>query len=270
MSVATQLGLSSTDEGLLAQACREWEQWCLDHEALTVVSDLSDLPAWLPGADAGAADEVLHTLAMLASPRGGDKVAAAGALAWVLLPGACVVAYRLRTLTPRIDEVVAAQLWLEVRSFAWEQRRKVAANIVMNTRRGVLRDLEVGEHGRQVDATWARSIPVEPDAELWTVLEAQRYTPETSAAVELHELLEWALRAEVIEERDRDLLLRLSVAASGADLAQNHRGRGGLFSEAARRAVAADVGRSEATVRRRATAAMDAILAARLEMEAVA
>ena len=47
----------------------------------------------------------------LASPSGGDDVAAFGALVWLLLPGASLLAHRLRTLTHRIDEVVAAQLW---------------------------------------------------------------------------------------------------------------------------------------------------------------
>ena len=89
---------------------------------------------------------MLWELARLASPSGGDDVAAAGALAWLLLPGACATAHRLRSLTPRIDEVVAAQLWLEVREFAWQRLGKVAANIVMNVRRGVLRELGVGSH----------------------------------------------------------------------------------------------------------------------------
>ena len=270
MSVATQLGLSDPTTGLLGQARQAWPRWCEQRPGVRVVEDLLELPTWIRTADRQASDAVLHELAELASPTGGNDVTAAGALAWLLLPGACVMAHRLRTLTHRIDEVVAAQLWLEVRSFAWEERRKVAANVVMNTRRGVLRDLEVGEHGREVDATWARSVSVEPEAELWAVLEARRYSPETAAAVELAELLDWALRAGVIEERDRDLLLRLAVAANGADLVQNRRGRGGLFSAAARQEVAADVGRSEATVRRRATAALDAIAAARSEMEAVA
>ena len=34
------------------------------------------------------------------------------------------------TLTPLIDEVVASQLWLEIRSFAWQRLDKVAANIL--------------------------------------------------------------------------------------------------------------------------------------------
>jgi len=78
-----------------------------------------------------------------AIPNCGHDVVAVGALAWVLLPGARVVAHRLRGVSARIDELVATQLWLEVREFAWERRRKVAANIVMNVRRGVLRDLEI-------------------------------------------------------------------------------------------------------------------------------
>ncbi|MBT9273653.1 hypothetical protein KMZ32_06145 [Phycicoccus sp. MAQZ13P-2] len=270
MSVPTQLGLGSLDEDLLVQARDRWPSWGRQYPALAAVGDLTDLPGWLPAADPAAADDVLHALAVLASPRGGDDLAAAGTLAWVLLPGACVVAYRLRTLTSRIDELVAAQLWLEVRSFAWERRRKVAANIVMNTRRGVLRDLEVGEHGREVDATWAQAVPVQPDAELWTALEAQRYSAPTNRTVELGELLEWAVRAGVVERRDLDLLHRLSVAACQADPTHNHRGRGGLFSQAARAAVAADVGGSEATIRRRATAALEAIAAARAQMGAVA
>ena len=140
MSVATQLGLADPSEELLAQAQEAWPSWCADHPGLGVVDDLLDLPAWLRDADRQEADDVLLVLAQLASPAGCDDVTAAGALAWLLLPGACVVAHRLRALTNRIDEVVAAQLWMEVRGFPWQRQRKVAANITMNTRRGVLRD----------------------------------------------------------------------------------------------------------------------------------
>lgn len=150
MSVATQLGLADPDQELLAQARQAWTGWCVEHPALGVVEDLLDLPAWLKAASPQDADDVLHALAQMASPRSGDDITAAGALAWLLLPGACLVAHRLRSLTNRIDEVVAAQLWLEVRSFRWESLRKVAANITMNTRRGVLRDLGVGESARAV------------------------------------------------------------------------------------------------------------------------
>ena len=126
MSVATQLGLSDPNQDLLAQARQQWPTWCRHYPGLAVVEDLLDLPPWLKEAEKSQADDVLHTLAKIGSPRGGDNVVAAGALAWLLLPGACLVAHRLRSLTNRIDEIVAAQLWLEVRGFPWERLHKVA------------------------------------------------------------------------------------------------------------------------------------------------
>ena len=162
MSVAAQLGLDDPARGLLAQARTDWAGWRGSDPQLAVVEDLPDLPGWIRAADRNDVDDVLHDLARLGSSTGGDDIAAAGALAWVLLPGATLAAHRLRDMTPRIDECVAAQLWIEVRSFAWERRRKVAANIVMNLRRGVLRDLGAHEHLRAVDPAWAQAMPLTP------------------------------------------------------------------------------------------------------------
>jgi hypothetical protein len=61
----------------------------------------------------------LHALATLAAADGGNDVAAAAALACALMPGACILANRLRTLAVQIDQIVAAQLWVEVRTFPW-------------------------------------------------------------------------------------------------------------------------------------------------------
>lgn len=155
MSVTTQLVLSDPTKELLGQAREAWPRWREQRPDLGVIEDLLDLPTWIRAADRTASDGVLHRLAELASPTGADDVTAAGALAWLLLPGACVVAHRLRTLTSRIDEVVAAQLWLEVRPFPWQRQRKVATNIVKNTRRGVLRELGVGQSARGADPAWA-------------------------------------------------------------------------------------------------------------------
>src|SRR3546814_16997174 len=99
---------------------------------------------------------------MRAAPDGGDDIAAAAALAKCLLPGVCRLAGWLSTLPPRevfrdsqpvaagswsaverIDELVASQLWLEVRNFAWRRLRKVAANIPINPPVGLLH--EVGD-----------------------------------------------------------------------------------------------------------------------------
>lgn len=269
MSVATHLGLSDPDLDLLAEARTRWPTWCRQTPALGVVADLTDLPAWTVRADQADTDVVLHALATRASPTGGDDVAAAGALAWVLLPGACLVARRLRSLTHRIDEVVAAQLWLEVRSFRWECRRKVAANILMNTRRGVLRDLGVGEHLREVDPTWARAIPVEPTAGLWEVLESQMSaTADLTAAAELADVFACAVADGVITEADVDLLLGLAVAADEAGVTRSGCGQGGLSSRRAASAVAARRGVAATTIRRRATASLRAVTAAYAQIPA--
>ena len=174
MSVANQLGLADPDSDLLGLARQRWPQWTGQHPALRVVDDLLDLPGWLASAEKDHGDQVLHTLARLASPRGGDDIAASGALVWLLLPGASLLANRLRNLTHRIDEVVAAQLWVEARSFPWERGRKVAANVLMNTRKGVLRDLGVGELLRHLDPTWAKALVLSPTADLWRVIEPSR------------------------------------------------------------------------------------------------
>ena len=56
-------------------------------------------------------------IAGLAAQHDGDDVPAAAVLAWLLVPGASLLANRLTTLSPAIDQLVAAQLWIEVRTF---------------------------------------------------------------------------------------------------------------------------------------------------------
>ncbi len=268
MSVATQLGLSDPEQDLLWQARQAWPQWCQAYATLDVVGDLLDLPAWLKAADPADVDDVLHTLAMLGSPTGVDDVTAAGALTWLLLPGACLVAHRLRSLTPRIDEVVAAQLWLEVRGFPWQRQRKVAANIVMNTRRGVLRDLGVGENARESDPVWARAIRVEPGADVWHAVDARRHPDARPASIELAEILTWAIDTGILDQRDRDLLISLAVAADEAGITRTGCGLGGLCSRTVAATVARQAGVSPSTVRRRATGALRAVASAYAQIPA--
>ena len=123
MSVATQLGLDDPDRGLLAAARHAWRGWAGQHEALGVVAELEDLPAWLT-AHPGERSTVLGVLSGLAAQQEGDDVPAAAALAWLLVPGASLLANRLATLSPDIDELVAAQLWIEVRTFGSGRGRR--------------------------------------------------------------------------------------------------------------------------------------------------
>lgn len=251
MSVATHLGLVEPDSEVLALAGQRWAGWQATHPELRVVDELADLPAWLRAADWSDADRVLLALAQLSAPDGGDDVAATGALAWVLLPGASLLAFRLGRLSGRIDEILAAQLWVEARTFPWKRGHKVAANILMNTRKGVIRDLGLGE---QSD----RTIPFAPTAELWTEAahgHGAGITPEDA----LQDILDLATSKGALARADGDLLLDLAHAADLASPARCGRGHAGLMAPAASEAVAADRGVSARTVRRRAARSVSAL-----------
>ena len=263
--VAEQLGLDGSDSELLWEAADRWQGWATEDARLMVVSELKALRPWLRTAGAGQADSVLLALAGLASPRGGDSVAAAGALAWTLLPGACSLARRLRGLSPRIDELVAAQLWIEVRTFPWERLHKVAANILANTRAAVMFDCGVGTQVQRFDRTWGRTRPVDPTSAGWATIAAP--APASTAEEELATLLDWACRTGVISQEDRALLVALIASADASAAPSARRGRAGLMATDVSAATAGAVGLSPVTVRRRARRSMAALTAACAETE---
>ncbi|MEP7369851.1 MAG: hypothetical protein ABI662_09365 [Dermatophilaceae bacterium] len=254
MSVETQLGLDGTDTGLLAVAHQSWGRWVAEQAELGVVSQLADLPAWLT-AHPGERNTVLGALSGLAAQDEGDDVAAAGALAWLLVPGASLLASRLATLSPIIDQLVAAQLWIEVRTFGHGRGRRVAATILGNTRKRVLRDLGVRAH---TELAWQRCLLIDP-----VDLERDSAEPVVAPAErepgELSDLLERARAQQVISDEDLTLLLLLAQAAD--DAGQTHWGRAcyGLMTPVASSQVAQRWGVSARTVRRRARRSLDAL-----------
>ena len=305
-NVADQLGLEEGGE-LLQQARRRWPEWALADPRLGVVEEFDDLRGWLDSVSREEADQVLLALAMLAAPDGGDDPAAAAALAKCLLPGAARLAgwisrrladtparRVMRDLQPvdavspgeLINQVVAAELWIQVRSFPWRRLTKVAANIVTETKIGALREL--GQVTDRNDRTWALTYPAEvlvrgdrggvdlafppgnrttTSREVlgWkdTVLLTAQPDEEPSPAVELLEVLEWALAQNVISAEDRHLLLCLVEEADQISGRLIGRGdcRGLLATELSQR-VGDRVGRGEATVRRRAARSVRALAAA--------
>lgn len=263
--VAGQLGLDGLDCGLLAEAADSWPSWAAEDDQLRVVDGVEGLRPWLRVAEPVLADRLLQGLARRASPAGGDCVAAAGVLAWVLLPGACSLARRLQSLSPRVDELVAAQLWIEVRSFPWQRLGKVAANILANTRVAVLLDCGVAGQVQRADRTWGRTCPVDPLSHGWTGVS----TPPAalSAAEELASLLEWACKAQVITAEDRALLVCLVATADQAGPPLACRSRSGLMATQVSAAVGEVLGLSPVTVRRRARRSMAALTQACVEAE---
>lgn len=308
MSVGDQLGLDDNSE-LLDQARQKWPAWVATDPRLGVVDNFDDLRSWLPTVDHEESDQVLLALAMLAAPDGGDDIAAAAALAKCLLPGACRLAGWLSTLPPRevfrdsqpvmagtwsaverVDELVASQLWIEVRTFKWRRLRKVAANILINTRVGVLREVGDFFYVSRADRTWANTTLVESfsagdltsadagagySAEMPTervtgalfhrpeiLADAGPEQEEPTATEELLELLAWACAHEVISPADRYLLLCLVEEADRVETRRLARGYGGLLSNEVSSRVAPRIGVSEATVRRHGSRTVRALAAA--------
>ncbi|MFC3687287.1 hypothetical protein [Aquipuribacter hungaricus] len=261
MSVAEHLGLDDPETSeLIRQAQRRWPAWARQDARLAVVTGPLQVPEWTLAADRADADGVLHALACLAAVDGGDDPAAAATLCWSLLPAAVSVAHELRGVTGSLDEAVAAQLWLEIRTFPWQRLRKVAANIRANTRTGVLRQCDDRSLGRPGDRTWSLTQPVDPTAAFWSALDDPTASePGPAAAEEVVDVLRWACSNDVISSQDRDLLLSLMEAASARSLGRRHRGGGGLLANALSEEVARNWGVSPVTVRRRTRRSVQAL-----------
>lgn len=259
MSLATQLGLEQPDGHLLVSASAKWQQWQQAHPALTVCEELLGLREWIRHSTPGEANEVLLALAELGAADGGDDPAATAALLWLLLPGAVGIARALMPLSERIDERVAAQLWICARTVSWRKGVWVAATVLMNTRREVMTDL-----GLSTDPRAARVEFPSADPELLTGPGLSGHpvgtcVPRNAAAADvdlLHGLLEDATGAGVMSPDDCRLLLQL---AEQACTRRGGRGRGGLFARASTADVAQECGVSRATVTRRADRALRAL-----------
>lgn len=289
MRVSQYLDLED-DAQLLAQARQAWGGWADQDPRLQVVG-FDELQDWLAKTPPAEVDEVLHALATRAASDGGDDVAAAAVLAWVLLPGACALARELRRLEGDTKLMVAAQLWIEVRSFPWRRLRKVAANVLMNTRTGCLREVGTADQVRRVDRAWSATDLVDPSSMFWNHLAAgdrARITAagragrprfgqdvamlrpthnaampaEPTARVEIAEVMEWACENDVISELDRDVLLSLVEIAGVVEIDRVRRSNYGLTSNELSVRAAPRCGMSQATVRRRAARSIRALAAA--------
>lgn len=270
MSVQQQLGLE--DDGLLVQQIRErWSTWSAHDERLAAVEELDEFRDWLRSADVEERDDALYALAKMAANDtdedwdATDAVCAAGALAWALLPGAASLAARMAGFTPNIDKLVAVQLWIEVRSFPWQRRRRVAANILAATRAGVLLDLGENSQVGRTDRAWSKTFLVDREllqgewAETDMYLNKNADMPmgltvnlhdEPTSAQEVADVLDWGVREGVISDRDRLFLSELIAEAETTVPARGRTANGGLGGREITRRVGERLGVSSATVRR--------------------
>lgn len=251
MSVASALNL--TRDAVQAITVLHWKAWAGQCPALLLVERPAELDRWLRDAEPAAADAVLCALAQMAAADGGDDVDAAKVLAWMLLPAACRIASGFARVAD-IDEHVAAQLWIEVRSFSWATTTKVAANIAGRLRKHLTTDLSelpIASH------------PI-PQAESGVVLALARQYGidgsdggDHSPMEELLSVLEWGCRCGVITGEDR--LLLLDVIAAAADDPAWLRSGSALLGDKVSDSVGTHWGISGRTVRRRAAASISAL-----------
>lgn len=106
MSVESRLGLDA-DMGYFIAEC--WPGWVAQLPQLAAAEDPRQLRVWMEDADPERVDDVLHALVWLGSVEGGDDVAAATVICWVLVPGTAFIARQLRGLSPDIDHLVASR-----------------------------------------------------------------------------------------------------------------------------------------------------------------
>jgi hypothetical protein len=165
-------------------------------------------------------------------------------------------------LSPQVDHLVAAQLWVEARTFPWRRLRKVAANVLMNTRAGVLRECGARSQLGRTDPTWCNTSVVDPAAPFWAGHVAGPDAQPAAPAVRLGAVLDWACANRVISDADRRLLLCLVSASDQAGTRRVGRGHGGLMANDVSAAVAERWGVSPRTIRRRASRSLHALAAA--------
>lgn len=248
MSVARCLGVDDLDAPNMQEVQAEWPRWRDAEPDLNVVDELAVLPRWLKQATPAERDAVLAGLLRL--PENDQR--AYVALAWLLAPGASLIAGRLRRFTDVIDEVVAGQLWIQICDHDPAVDTYVAATILRRVEREAMAELGVGELAKRRDPTWAASVLIERYDETLVAEEPDAEEPRE----QLIELLRRALDSGALSDQDRGLLLDLALAANLAD-APLRRGRAGLTAPSVAQLVSEDHALAARTIRRHAADALD-------------
>jgi hypothetical protein len=235
MSPMQHLGLTWPALAERVERSGRWPSWVVAEPILASAGGLDEvMTIAADSAHPRRADGLLAALVRLGAADGGNDQDAAAVVALLLANGAARLAGQLRNLSGDIDQMVAGQVWLQIREFPWRRRRRaIAANILMDARREVLRDLGVDTRSA------SRGVVVILGDEF-----------------NLVGVLEWATGRGVVTARDAAILLEL------ADLQVAGTVRG-LSSAAEISAVATRRGVNEKTVRRSRDRAIRSLAGAR-------
>jgi hypothetical protein len=238
-------------------------RWAAAEPALTGIDTLDELAEIVhDGGDPGRGDELLGALVRLAAVDGGNDEDAAILVAHLLGNGARRLALQLRDLSADIDDLVAGELWLQIRTFPWRRRRRAhAKSLLLDTRLAVFTALRPYRNRAGmnrimlVDPTACASENVDGGP-----LDRPVIDPHDADALSLPDLLEWAQRTGVIDRGDAALLIELMLAADGVNESDRHAAPGrGLNSADEVSAVAARHGVHQKTIWRRRARALSAL-----------
>lgn len=195
MTVAESFGITADQISELLDT--HWAEWSVQVPDLALVPTPGRLCDWLRAAGPREADRVLRGLAKLSDVDAGADRDAGLVLAWVMMPAATILAHQLRSMSEDIDFHVAAQLWIAVRTYPWQTTGRVAANLKLNLRKRVVKDLTSTAPYLPLDDVSLAAVETSPDA-----------------IEELIEILGDGLDAEVIDQDDFDLLMAVLDAAA--------------------------------------------------------
>lgn len=252
MSVAKCLGVDDIDGPNMNEARSQWPHWCQDEPALAIVDDLRDLPRRMRKAEPAERDAVVSALLRL----GATDKRASMVLAWLLVPGASLLAGRLRNLIDVIDEVVAGQLWIQICDHDPSDDTYVAKKILSRVERESKAELGVGDLAERRDPAWAATVLVE---QLDASIPAEELDEEfENPREQLAAILRRALDDGDLSEARRDLLLDLAHAANLLH-APLRRGRAGLTAPSVAQMVCEDHALSARTIRRHAADDIDTL-----------
>ena len=187
-----------------------WARWVDGQPALAAAGSAAQLAQLVTDrSDPARANELLHALVRVGSVDGGVDEVAATFVAALLVPGGDRMARSLWSLGGEVEQIVAGQLWIQVRVYPWRVRpRAVAKNILMETRRAVLADF---------GAATPIGVPLVPlpPLELTEVIERRPadLTTEPSPDQVLLNVLVWARARGVLTDAAATLLWDLVVLA---------------------------------------------------------
>jgi hypothetical protein len=204
-------------------------RWADTEPALGGIGTLAELAEIVHRGSAARADELLGSLVRLAALDGGDDEDAALLVAHLLANGSRKLALQLRDLSRDIDDLLAGQLWLQIRGFPWQRRtRAYAKSLLLDTRLAVLAELRPYRTRSGHDPV----VLVDPisasaaDGRAGVAVLDQAFLHEHDLDESgLVEVLEWAQRRGVVDSTDVALLIDLVAAAERLEPAVGtHRG----------------------------------------------